>query len=47
LGVGFFPPKRWTFRVAGRDAVEVRLKRGGWRRIGTDDPQGLFAAFNR
>jgi hypothetical protein len=45
FGIGFFPPKRWTFRIAGRDAVEVRLKQGGWRRIGTDDPQGLLAAF--
>jgi len=45
FGVGFFPPKRWTFRIAGRDAVEVRLKQGGWRRIGTDDPQGLLAAL--
>jgi hypothetical protein len=47
FGVGFFPPKRWTFRVAGRDAVEVRLRNGGWRRIGTDDPHGLLAALNR
>jgi hypothetical protein len=45
FGVGFFPPGRWTFRIAGRDAVEVRLKQGGWRRIGTDDPQGLLAAL--
>jgi hypothetical protein len=45
FGIGFFPPKRWTFRIAGRDAVEVRLKQGGWRRIGTDDPQGLLAAL--
>jgi hypothetical protein len=45
FGIGFFPPKRWTYRIAGRDAVEVRLKQGGWRRIGTDDPQGLLAAL--
>ena len=45
FGVGFFPPKRSTFRIAGRDAVEVRLKQDGWRRIGTDDPQGLLAAL--
>ena len=45
FGIGFFPPKRWTFRIAGRDAVEVHLKQGGWRRIGTDDPQGLLAAL--
>jgi hypothetical protein len=45
FGIGFFPPKRWTYKVEGDDAVEVRLKRGGWRRLGTDDPQGLLAAL--
>jgi hypothetical protein len=45
FGIGFFPPNRWTYKVAGHDAVEVRLRRGGWRRLGTDDPQGLLAAL--
>ena len=45
FGIGFFPPKRWTYKVEGDDAIEVRLKRGGWRRLGTDDPQGLLAAL--
>jgi hypothetical protein len=45
FGTGFFPPKRWTYKVEGDDAVEVRLTRGGWRRLGTDDPQGLLAAL--
>jgi hypothetical protein len=45
FGIGYFPPRRWTYRIAGRDAVEVRLKAGGWRRIGTDDAQGLAAAL--
>jgi hypothetical protein len=34
------------YNVAGLDAVELRLKSGDVRRIGTDDPQGLSAALN-
>ncbi len=33
------------YRVSGHDAVELRLKSGDVRRIGTDDPQGLVAAL--
>jgi len=34
------------YNVSGLDAVELRLKSGDVRRIGTDDPQGLSAALN-
>jgi hypothetical protein len=33
------------YNVSGLDAVELQLKSGGIRRIGTDDPQGLAAAL--
>ena len=35
------------YNVSGLDAVELKLKSGGIRRIGTDDPQGLAAALTR
>jgi hypothetical protein len=44
-GIRWFAPKCWAYIVSGRDAVEVRLKSGGWSRIGTDDPLGLSAAL--
>jgi hypothetical protein len=44
-GIRWLGPKRWAYIVSGRDAVEVRLKGGGWRRLGTDDPYGLVAAL--
>jgi hypothetical protein len=44
-GTRWLGSKRWAYIVSGREAVEVRLKSGGWRRIGTDDPQGLMAAL--
>ena len=34
------------YNVSGLDAVELRLRSGDVRRIGTDDPQGLAAALN-
>ena len=34
------------YNVSGLDAVELRLKSGDVRRIGTDDPQGLSASLN-
>lgn len=34
------------YNVSGLDAVELRLRSGDVRRIGTDDPQGLSAALN-
>ena len=34
------------FNVSGLDAVELQLKNGDIRRIGTDDPKGLAAALN-
>jgi hypothetical protein len=33
------------YNVSGLDAVELRLKSGDIRRIGTDDPEGLAAAL--
>ena len=33
------------YNVSGLDAVELALKSGDIRRIGTDDPQGLAAAL--
>jgi hypothetical protein len=38
-------PGRRLYNVSGLDAVELRLKTGDIRRIGTDDPQGLAAAL--
>jgi len=37
-GIKYFGPNQWLYNVSGLDAVEIRLKGGGWRRIGTDDP---------
>jgi hypothetical protein len=34
------------YNVSGLDAVELRLNSGDVRRIGTDDPNGLYAALN-
>jgi hypothetical protein len=45
-GIRFRGLNRWTYIVSGRDVVEVRLRQGGWRRLGTDDPQGLLTALN-
>jgi hypothetical protein len=45
---GFGIRRRPGFRlynVSGLDAVELRLKSGDIRRIGTDDPEGLAAAL--
>jgi hypothetical protein len=45
---GFGIRRRPGFRlynVSGLDAVELHLKSGEIRRIGTDDPQGLAAAL--
>ena len=39
-------PNFRLYNVSGLDAVELRLKSGDVRRIGTDDPQGLSAALN-
>jgi hypothetical protein len=35
------------YNVSGLDAVELHLKSGEIRRIGTDDPQGLAAAIEQ
>jgi hypothetical protein len=44
-GIRWFGPDRWVYAVSGPDTVELRLKQGGWRRLGTDDPQGLLRAL--
>jgi hypothetical protein len=33
------------YNVSGLDAVQLKLKSGETRHIGTDDPQGLAAAL--
>jgi cellulose synthase/poly-beta-1,6-N-acetylglucosamine synthase-like glycosyltransferase len=44
-GIEYFGPKRWTYVIGGCETVEVSLKSGGWRRLGTDDPHGLHAVL--
>jgi hypothetical protein len=44
LGIRMAPGFR-LYNVSGLDAVELRLKSGDIRRIGTDDPEGLAAAL--
>jgi hypothetical protein len=44
-GLRWYGPKRWVYIVSGRETVEVRLKQGGWRRLGTDDAQGLLSSL--
>ena len=43
FGIRIGPGVR-LYNVSGLDAVELRLKSGEIRRLGTDDPQGLAAA---
>jgi hypothetical protein len=38
-------PGFWLYNVAGLDAVELRLRSGEIRRLGTDDPQGPAEAL--
>ena len=45
-GIRFGPGFR-LYNVQGFDAVQLRLKDGQFRRIGTDDPRGLAAALKR
>jgi len=46
FGIRMAPSFR-LYNVSGLDAVELYLKSGDTRRIGTDDPQGLAAALKR
>jgi hypothetical protein len=46
-GIKYFGPNRWLYNVSGTDAVEIKLRNGGWRRIGTDDPNGLLGALTK
>jgi hypothetical protein len=45
-GIRWSGPKRWVYAVSGRETVELRLKQGGWRRLGTDDAEGLLRALS-
>ncbi|MBM3329616.1 MAG: hypothetical protein FJY67_09140 [Calditrichaeota bacterium] len=38
-------PGGWMYNVSGLDAVELRMKRGGVFRIGTDEPMRLEEAL--
>jgi len=44
-GIRWMGPKRWAYIVAGRDAVDLRLRGGGLRRLGSDDRDRLVAAL--
>jgi hypothetical protein len=44
-GIRWMGPKRWTYIVSGRDVVELRLKSGGYCRLGSDDRDQLIAAL--
>jgi hypothetical protein len=44
FGIRMAPGFR-LYNVSGLDAVELQLKSGSIRRIGTDDPQGLAGAL--
>ena len=46
FGIRMAPGFR-LYNVSGLDAVELHLKSGEIRRIGTDDPQGLAAAIEQ
>ena len=46
FGIRMAPGFR-LYNVSGLDAVELRLKSGEIRRIGTDDPQRLAAAIDQ
>ena len=41
----WFWPHMWIFNVSGLDAVEIKLKNGKIRRIGTDEPVKLEKAL--
>jgi hypothetical protein len=41
-GIRWMGPQRWAYIVSGRDAVEVRLKDGGYRRLGANDRDELM-----
>ncbi len=40
-GLHYVPWRGWTVNLWGFDCVEFRVRGGGRRRIGTDDPRGL------
>ena len=44
-GIKFFGPDRWLYNVSGLETVEIKLKSGGWIRIGTDDATGLVKSL--
>jgi hypothetical protein len=44
-GIRWMGPKCWAYIIAGREAVDVRLKSGGRCRLGTDDRDRLIAVL--
>ena len=47
-GIRYWVPSRmWIFNVSGLDAVEIKMKNGKIRRIGTDEPKKLERAINQ
>lgn len=44
-GIKFFGPNRWLYNVSGLEAIEIKLRSGGWVRIGTDDTIRLLQAL--
>jgi len=40
-------PGGWMYNISGLDAVELRLKKGGVFRIGSDEPQRLEEALKQ
>lgn len=45
-GIKYWPPRKmWIYNIEGLDAVELKLKNGAIRRIGTDEPQLLELAI--
>lgn len=43
LGMHFVPGRGWTFNINGRDCVELVKVNGSVVRVGTDEPDKLFA----
>jgi len=47
-GIKYWPIRNmWIYNVSGFDAVEIELKSGSVKRIGTDDPIGLADAIRQ
>ena len=45
-GIRYWVPRRmWVYNVSGFDAVEIEMRNGRIKRIGTDEPQKLESAL--